>query len=39
MLLETSMVDRQPCMMCDTSRCDAVGCIDKYFCLCIPQRI
>jgi hypothetical protein len=34
-----TMVDRQPCMSCDTSRCDAVGCIDKSTCLCIPQRI
>jgi hypothetical protein len=38
-MLATSMVDRQPCMMCDTSRCDAVGCIDKYICLCMAQRI
>jgi hypothetical protein len=38
-LLETIMVDRQPCMMCGTIRCDAVGYIDKYFCLCIPHRI
>jgi hypothetical protein len=21
------------------NRCDADGCIDKYLCLCIPQRI